>query len=170
MADAAGNDEELAGTDQHIAAIGGGAADAQFAAENEEHFVFRCMLMPGKFALNAGDLDVLIVDLTHDSRKPQRYARRSQRAAREFKGNRMLLHQQKKLIAEAGGDGDLMAALGSAAAEHGSPGFAGHAAKKAMDLAAATAVGLEGALGHVSCPVMRIFLPEFIALQRWKKA
>jgi len=41
-----------------------------------------------------------------------------------------------------------MAALGAAAAQHGSAGLGGHAAQKAVDLAPAAAIRLKGALRH----------------------
>jgi len=52
------------------------------------------------------------------------------------------------LVAEAGGDGDLVAALGAAAVQDGGAGLGCHANEKAVDLAATAAVGLKGALGH----------------------
>jgi hypothetical protein len=59
-----------------------------------------------------------------------------------------------KLVAEAGRDGDLVAALGAAAVQNSSTGLGGHANEKAVDLATAAAVGLEGALGHGENPVL----------------
>lgn len=53
-----------------------------------------------------------------------------------------------ELIAEACGDGDLVAALGAAAAENGGTGLGLHAGEEAMGLGAVAAVGLKGALGH----------------------
>ena len=53
-----------------------------------------------------------------------------------------------ELVAEASGDGDLVAALGATAAENGSAGFGGHANEESVNLATAAAIGLEGALGH----------------------
>ena len=53
-----------------------------------------------------------------------------------------------KLVAVAGRDGDLVAAFGAAAAEHGGAGLGGHAAEEAVNLAPAAAIGLKGALGH----------------------
>jgi hypothetical protein len=61
--------------------------------------------------------------------------------------------QRERLVAEAGGDGDLVAALGATAVEDGGSGLGGHANEEAMDLATATAVGLESALGHRIYPV-----------------
>jgi hypothetical protein len=49
-----------------------------------------------------------------------------------------------------------VAALGAAAVEDGGTGLGGHANEKAVDLATAAAVGLEGALGHRVCPVSNI--------------
>jgi hypothetical protein len=53
-----------------------------------------------------------------------------------------------ELVAEAGRDCNLVAALGAAAAQHGSAGLGGHAAQKAVDLAPAAAIRLKGALRH----------------------
>jgi hypothetical protein len=57
------------------------------------------------------------------------------------------------LVAEACGDGDLVAALGAAAAEDSGAGLGGHAYEETVDLATTTAVRLEGALGHDVRPV-----------------
>ena len=59
----------------------------------------------------------------------------------------------RKLVAEAGRNRDLVAALGAAAVQYGLSGLGGHADEKAVDLRAAAAVGLKGALGHgdLSC-------------------
>jgi len=62
----------------------------------------------------------------------------------------------EKLVAEAGGDGDLVAALGAAAIEDGGSGLGGHANEEAVDLATAAAVRLEGALGHRGYPVSNV--------------
>ena len=55
---------------------------------------------------------------------------------------------KRKLIAEAGGDGDLVAPLGAAAVQDGGTGLGGHADQESVDLAATAAVGLEGAFRH----------------------
>jgi hypothetical protein len=60
-----------------------------------------------------------------------------------------------ELVTEAGGDGDLVTALGAAAAEHSGSSLGGHAAEEAVDLAATTTVGLEGALRHIKFPVRK---------------
>jgi hypothetical protein len=52
------------------------------------------------------------------------------------------------LVAEAGGDGNLVAALGAATAQNGSTCLGGHAAEEAVDLRTVAAVGLECALRH----------------------
>jgi hypothetical protein len=68
----------------------------------------------------------------------------------------MLLHRwvlSEQLVAETGRNGDLVTTLGAAAVEDGSAGLGGHANEEAMNLRAATAIGLEGALGHRSVPV-----------------
>ena len=59
----------------------------------------------------------------------------------------------EELVAEAGGDGDLVTALGAAAVEDSGTGLGGHANEEAVDLGAAAAVRLEGALGHDEFPV-----------------
>ena len=53
-----------------------------------------------------------------------------------------------RLVAEAGADGDLVTALGAAAAQNGGTGLGLHAGKKAVGLGAMAAVGLEGTLWH----------------------
>ncbi len=57
---------------------------------------------------------------------------------------------RSELVAEAGRDGDLVAALGAAAAEDGGTGLGLHAGKEAVGLGAVAAVGLKGTLGHRS--------------------
>ena len=69
--DAARHYEELAGAHRHGAAFCIGASDAELATENEEHLVLLVMLVPGELSLDLGYFDVLIVDLTHDSRRPK---------------------------------------------------------------------------------------------------
>ena len=71
VADAAGDDEELAGADRHGTAVRLGAADAEESTEDEEHFVVVLMGVPGKLALDLRHFDVLVVDLTNDSRRPE---------------------------------------------------------------------------------------------------
>jgi len=70
-------------------------------------------------------------------------------------GGAEVLFMRRELVAEASGDGDLVAALGAAAAEDGCTGLGGHANEKAVDLATAATVGLEGALGHRGIPVRK---------------
>ncbi len=60
------------------------------------------------------------------------------------------------LVAEAGGDRDLVTALGPAAAQNGCASLAGHAGEKAVNFATAATVGLKGALGHRVCPVSNL--------------
>jgi hypothetical protein len=80
VANAAGDDEELARTEKEVATIGRGAADAQFTAEYEEHFVLKGMRVPRELPMDTRYLDVLIIDLTDHSRRPEL----RERAAREF--------------------------------------------------------------------------------------
>ena len=58
-----------------------------------------------------------------------------------------------RLVAEACGDGNLVTALGAAAVENSGSGLGGHANEKSVNLATATAVGLERALRHDVFPV-----------------
>jgi hypothetical protein len=55
---------------------------------------------------------------------------------------------KKQLVAETGAHGDLVAALGAAAAQHGGAGLGLHTAKKTVGLRAVAAVGLERTLRH----------------------
>jgi hypothetical protein len=68
----------------------------------------------------------------------------------------------RELVAEAGGDSDLVAALGAAAVEDGCTGLGGHAYEESVDLATAAAVRLKGALGHRRYPVLMIFVGKMI--------
>jgi hypothetical protein len=54
----------------------------------------------------------------------------------------------RRLVAEAGADGDAFTANGAAAAEHGGAGFGLHPRAKAVSLNALAAIGLKCALGH----------------------
>jgi hypothetical protein len=78
-----------------------------------------------------------------------------------------------RLVAEACGDGNLVTALGAAAAENGCSGLGGHANEEAVDLAATAAIGLEGALGHDVRPVsnfkFRRCLLAFGRGRRWRR-
>ena len=71
VTDAAGDDEELAWVKRYGAAVCFGAADAEDATEDEEHLVLVLMGVPWELALHLCHLDVLIVDLTNDSRRPK---------------------------------------------------------------------------------------------------
>jgi hypothetical protein len=55
---------------------------------------------------------------------------------------------RKKLVAVTGADGDLVTALGAAVVENGGACLGLHAAKEAVGLGAAAAVGLKGTLRH----------------------
>jgi hypothetical protein len=68
VTNASGDDEELAGPQRDGAAVCFGAADAEETTEDKEHLVLVFMVVPGKFSLYLDDLDVLVVDLTDDSR------------------------------------------------------------------------------------------------------
>ena len=61
--------------------------------------------------------------------------------------------RNRRLVAEACGDGDLVTALGAAAVEDSGAGLGGHANEEAVNFAATAAIGLEGALGHDVRPV-----------------
>jgi hypothetical protein len=54
----------------------------------------------------------------------------------------------RKLVAETGADGDLMTALGAAAAEHCGTCLRLHAGEEAVGLRAMAAVGLKSTLRH----------------------
>jgi hypothetical protein len=148
VADAAGDDEELTRQEGDRAAIRFRAAYGEGTAKDEKHLILKWVRVPGKFSVDTRDLYILIVDLSEDSRRPQ--LRKG--ATREFEREGML-HEPGRLVAEAGGDGDLVAALGATAAEHSSASLGGHANEEAMNLGATAAIGLEGALGHLSVPV-----------------
>jgi len=68
-----------------------------------------------------------------------------------------------RLVAEACGDSDLMAALGAAAVEDGGSGLGGHANEEAVNFATTAAVRLEGAFRHddLSCIKFRRCLLVF---------
>jgi hypothetical protein len=80
VANAAGDDEELARAEKNIATIGIGAADAKLTAEYEEHFVLKGVRVPGELPMDTRYLDELIVDLAENSRRPKL----GKSAAREF--------------------------------------------------------------------------------------
>jgi hypothetical protein len=71
VTDAAWNDEELAGMKRHGAAVGFGTAYAEETTEDKEQLIFVLMRVPGKLTLHLCHLDVLVIDLTNDSRRPQ---------------------------------------------------------------------------------------------------
>ena len=71
MTDAAGNDEELAGADKNGTAVCFGSPDAEKTTEDEEHLILVFMRVPGKLSLDLRHFDVLVVDLTNDSRRPE---------------------------------------------------------------------------------------------------
>ena len=60
---------------------------------------------------------------------------------------------ERRLVAKAGRNRDLVTSLSAAAVQNGLSGLGGHADEKAVYLRAAAAVGLKGALGHgdLSC-------------------
>ena len=71
MTDAAGNDEELAGADKNGTAVCFGSPDAEKTTEDEEHLILVFMRVPRKLSLDLRHFDVLVVDLTNDSRRPK---------------------------------------------------------------------------------------------------
>ena len=87
MTDAAGNDEELAGADKNGTAVCFGSPDTEKTTEDEEHLVLELMEVPGELSLDLHHLDVLVVDLTDDSRRPKLF----QSGAREFQRDGGLL-------------------------------------------------------------------------------
>jgi len=146
VTDATGHYEELTGTDEDGSAVGSFAADAQTSMEDEKHLVLAFMRVPGKLSLDLRYLDVLIINPAYDTRRPKFGQLRACLLQRDGAG----LHGKNgvKLVAETGADGDLVTALGAAAAQNGASGLAGHAAQEAMNLRAAAAIGLKGTLGH----------------------
>jgi hypothetical protein len=68
VTNAARDYEELTGKNGHGAAVRIGSSDAEVAPENEEHLVFVVMRVPGELALDLCHFDVLVVDLTYNSR------------------------------------------------------------------------------------------------------
>jgi hypothetical protein len=84
---------------------------------------------------------VLMVAVSHDSRRPW---------IKVLSAVSSLVSEEKleSLVAETGADGDLVTALGAAAAEDGCTCFGLHAGEEAVGLGAVAAVGLEGTLRH----------------------
>jgi hypothetical protein len=80
---AAGYDKELSGVDRYRAAVGVRATDAETTAKHEEHLVFCFVGVPGELSLDLRYLDELIVDLTHNPRRPKLV----KSGAREFEGD-----------------------------------------------------------------------------------
>ena len=64
---AAGDDEGFAGVEGEGATVGGGAADGEGAVEDEEKLVLVGVGVPGEVAVDAGYLEVLLVDLGEDA-------------------------------------------------------------------------------------------------------
>ena len=87
VTDAARDDEELTRTERYGAAICFGAADAEEATEDQKHLVLVFVRVPGELALDLRHFDVLVVDLTDDSRRPQLV----ESGTRELKRDRILL-------------------------------------------------------------------------------
>lgn len=69
--DATRNDEELACPHRHRTAIRFSSADAELTTQDQKHLVLVFMRVPGKLPLHFRHFDVLIVDLTNDSRRPK---------------------------------------------------------------------------------------------------
>jgi hypothetical protein len=74
-------------------------------------------------------------------------------------------HRSEELVAETGADGDLVTALGAAAAENGGACLGLHAGEEAVGLGAVAAVGLKGTLRHdkYSCG-RRVLLLKLLAI------
>lgn len=173
VAGSAGDDEGVAREDGNGAAVGGRAADGERSGEDEEELVFVGVSVPGEVAEDADDLEEMIVDLADDAREPKVWE-----GGGAFGEGDRLLHgweartgvetgplgddnqkcdgkaypgsgrPARELVAETGGDGDFMTALGAAAVEDGLAGFGLHAGEEAVHFGAVAAVGLKGALGH----------------------
>jgi len=73
------------------------------------------------------------------------------RRAENMRGPRCLV------VAEARADGDLVASLGTPAAEHGCTRLGLHAGKEPVGLGAVAAVGLEGTLRHLTRLLLNFF-------------
>jgi hypothetical protein len=155
VTNAARDDEEFARMKRHRAAVCFGAADAEEAAEDEEHLVLVLMGVPGELSLHLCHLDVLVIDLTNDSRRPKLL----KSGACLFERDGVLLgllhfefglrrHRGDELVAVTGADGDLMTALGAAAAEDGGTCLGLHTREEAVGLGAVAAIGLKGTLRH----------------------
>ena len=155
VADTPGDDEKLTDAQRHRPAIGFRTADAEEAAKYKKHLVLVLMRVPGELALNLGNFDVLIVDLTDDPWRPKLV----ESGAREFERDRGQLrrllfefgarrHRGNELVAETGADGNLVTALGAAAVENGGARLGLHAREEAVGLGAVAAVGLKGTLRH----------------------
>jgi hypothetical protein len=149
------DNEELAWMHVHGAAIRFGAADTEQTTEDQKHLVLVFMRMPGELALDLHHFDVLIVDLTDDSRGPQLL----ESGACEFEREGFLLgllpfefclrrHRGDELVAVTGADGDLVTALGATTAEDGCASLGLHAREEAVGLGAVAAVRLKGTLRH----------------------
>jgi hypothetical protein len=89
VTNAAWNNEEFTGPNQNIPTVSFGAADAKLSAEDEKHFILMGMRMPRELSLDTHYLDVLIVDLTYNSRRPKL----GESATREFQRDRMQGHR-----------------------------------------------------------------------------
>ena len=87
MARAARDYEKLTWKNGHGAAVCIGASDAELAPENEEHLVFVVVRMPGELSLDLCHFDVLVVDLTYNSRRPKL----CESGTRKFKRDGVLL-------------------------------------------------------------------------------
>ena len=69
------------------------------------------------------------------------------------------------LVAVAGGHGNLVPALGAAAAQNGGTGLGLHAGKEAVHLAPAAAIGLKGTLWHGVVLCVELPLPQRLAVR-----
>jgi hypothetical protein len=67
------------------------------------------------------------------------------------------VRDELQLVAEASADGDLVASLGTAAAEYGCARFGLHPGKKPVGLRAMAAVRLEGTLRHLTRLLLNFF-------------
>jgi hypothetical protein len=92
-----------------------------------------------------------------------------------FTGKPENKREQRRLVAETSADRDLVAALGTAAAEYGRARLGLHAGKKPVGFRAVAAVGLEGTLRHLNrlllnffavCNSLSVYLKAFMIPKR----
>lgn len=71
MPDPARHHEELSRLQHHRTTVRLSASNAQLTAQHQEHLILVLMRVPRKLPLNPRHLDVLVVNLAHNSRRPE---------------------------------------------------------------------------------------------------